>query len=138
MKLQRYVKEFYESLDEGKYIGCKCPKCGSVQFPPVYACNDCGNLETERIEMSGKGTLVDFMRPTGYLDDKFFADFKPYAHCIVELEEGVGINCIVTGITEENAPGLDEKIVNKVPIPVKARTLDRGDYRAFAFELIEE
>jgi uncharacterized OB-fold protein len=138
MELEFYVKDFYAALDEGKYTGCKCPRCNSIQFPPVYVCNECGNLKTERIEMSGNGTLVDFIAPSGWNIDPFFAEFMPYANGIVELEEGVGINCIITGITEDNAALLDEKLANKEPIPVKARTLDRGDYRAFAFELIQE
>lgn len=55
IKLEKVVQTFYEGLEEGKLLGRKCPKCGNVEFPPVYACNACGNYETEWYEISGKG-----------------------------------------------------------------------------------
>lgn len=42
IKLEKVVQTFYEGLEEGKLLGRKCPKCGNVEFPPVYACNACG------------------------------------------------------------------------------------------------
>ena len=45
IKLEKVVQKFYEGLEEGKILGRKCPVCGAVEFPPVYACNTCGNLE---------------------------------------------------------------------------------------------
>ena len=50
IKLEKVVQTFYEGLEEGKLLGRKCPKCGNVEFPPVYACNACGNYETEWYE----------------------------------------------------------------------------------------
>ncbi|CUQ48174.1 Predicted nucleic-acid-binding protein containing a Zn-ribbon [Dorea longicatena] len=47
IKLEKVVEKFYLGLEEGKILGRKCPKCGHVEFPPVYACNNCGNYETE-------------------------------------------------------------------------------------------
>lgn len=47
IKLEKVVEQFYLNLEEGKIMGRKCPKCGNVEFPPVYACNACGSLETE-------------------------------------------------------------------------------------------
>ena len=57
VKLERIVKTYYENLEQGKILGRKCPKCGNVEFPPVYACNACGNLETEWYEISGNATM---------------------------------------------------------------------------------
>ena len=57
IKLEKVVQTFYEGLEEGKLLGRKCPKCGNVEFPPVYACNACGNYETEWYEISGKARL---------------------------------------------------------------------------------
>ena len=42
IKLEKVVQRFYEGLEEGKFLGRKCPVCGNVEFPPVYACNKCG------------------------------------------------------------------------------------------------
>ena len=41
IKLEKVVERFYEGLEEGKILGRKCPECGNVEFPPVYACNEC-------------------------------------------------------------------------------------------------
>ena len=57
IKLEKVVQRFYEGLEEGKFLGRKCPVCGNVEFPPVYACNKCGSYETEWIECSGKGVM---------------------------------------------------------------------------------
>ena len=57
IKLEKVVEKFYLGLEEGKILGRKCPKCGHVEFPPVYACNNCGNYETEWYEISGKAKL---------------------------------------------------------------------------------
>ncbi|MBQ1512098.1 MAG: hypothetical protein IIZ52_01220, partial [Erysipelotrichaceae bacterium] len=43
VKLERLVKRYYEALEEGKVLGRKCPVCGNVEWPPVYACNACGS-----------------------------------------------------------------------------------------------
>lgn len=137
MKLDKYVKDFYEDLANNHFTGCKCPRCGAVQFPPVYVCNECGNLETERFYISGKGTLENFILPDGYMDDIYFAAFKPYAHAVVTIAEGPSLNCIVTGITEENAPLIEEKLNKKEPVKVTARKLDRGDHSTLAFALAE-
>ncbi len=55
IKLEKVAQKFYDGLEEGKFLGRKCPQCGAVEFPPVYACNTCGSLETEWVEVSGKG-----------------------------------------------------------------------------------
>ena len=57
IKLEKVVATFYEKLEEGKIMGRKCPKCGNVEFPPVYACNACGSYETEWYEISGKAKV---------------------------------------------------------------------------------
>ena len=66
IKLEKVVQKFYESLEEGKILGRKCPACGAVEFPPVYACNTCGNLETEWVEISGKGVMKSIVMPAGH------------------------------------------------------------------------
>ena len=30
IKLERVVKTYYETLEQGKVLGRKCPKCGNV------------------------------------------------------------------------------------------------------------
>ena len=63
IKLEKVTQTFYENLEQGKIMGRKCPKCGAVEFPPVYACNTCGSLETEWYEISGNAKLHSIVMP---------------------------------------------------------------------------
>ena len=63
IKLEKVTEKFYQSLEEGKILGRKCPKCGAVEFPPVYACNTCGNYETEWYEISGNAKMHSIVMP---------------------------------------------------------------------------
>ena len=33
IKLEKVVEKFYQGLEEGKFLGRKCPACGAVEFP---------------------------------------------------------------------------------------------------------
>ena len=87
IKLERVVKTYYETLEQGKVLGRKCPKCGNVEWPPVYACNACGSYETEWCEMSGKGVIVELYMPS-QLTAK--PGYKPYER---SEERRVGKEC---------------------------------------------
>lgn len=43
------------TLSRGRHLAAAAPKCGSMEWPPVYACNVCEHTETE-----WKGTIVAF------------------------------------------------------------------------------
>ena len=70
IKLEKVVEKFYLGLEEGKILGRKCPKCGHVEFPPVYACNECGNYETEWYEISGKATISHLLSNANLSDSR--------------------------------------------------------------------
>ena len=76
IKLEKVVEKFYLGLEEGKILGRKCPKCGNVEFPPVYACNACGNYETEWVEISGKAKLHSIVLPVPYLQNLNIRNLK--------------------------------------------------------------
>ena len=57
VKLEKVVEKFYEGLEEGKFLGRKCTECGAVEFPPVYACNTCGCMDMEWVEIDRIGEL---------------------------------------------------------------------------------
>lgn len=52
IKMERIVKTYYDALAEGKILGRKCPVCGHIEYPPYLACNECGNLDTEWIDLT--------------------------------------------------------------------------------------
>ncbi|MEI3339784.1 MAG: zinc ribbon domain-containing protein [Eubacterium sp.] len=101
IKLEKVVQTYYEALEEGKILGRKCPKCGNVEFPPVYACNECGSLETEWYEISGKAKLHSIVLPAALSSKPEYKELGKYAYGEVELEEGSRFNAVVRGINKE-------------------------------------
>lgn len=125
IKLERLVKRYYEGLEEGKILARKCPECGAVEWPPVYACNECGCKETEWIELSGKATVKELYVPTVMSRKKEFDDLKPYAYAWIELEEGTERNIMLRGIKGKNA----EYVRSHLPYPCHLEIVQRDGYK---------
>lgn len=139
MELEKIVVRFYDELENGHFMGRKCPECGAVSFPPYIACNACGCPKTEWYEISSKAEMYDFIMPIGVSDDAELTDLKPYAHGCVRIEEGVEIQAPVVGVTDDMAPGLEARIRNGETIPVHPVGVERaGGYKTLAFALDEE
>ncbi|MBE5970413.1 MAG: acyl carrier protein [Lachnospiraceae bacterium] len=52
IEMERIVKKYYDALEEGKVLGRKCTACGHIEYPPYLACNECGNLDTEWVDLT--------------------------------------------------------------------------------------
>ena len=136
IKLEKVVEKFYQGLEEGKFLGRKCPVCGAVEFPPVYACNTCGNLETEWVEISGKGKMKSIVMPAALSTKPEYAQMGAFAYGEVEIEEGACFNAVVKGITKKKRKEIMEN--GKLPVPVHAETFQRDGYKTVVFVLDEE
>ena len=79
IKLERVVRTYYESLDKGIVLGRKCPVCGNVEWPPVYACNACGSYVTEWVQLSGRAKVIELYVPTAMTSKPAYKDLEPYA-----------------------------------------------------------
>ncbi len=135
IKLEKIVEKFYLSLEEGKIMGRKCPKCGHVEFPPVYACNECGNYETEWVELSGKAKLHSIVLPAALSSKPEYKKMGKYAYGEVEIEEGTRLNAVVRGISKKNRAELTEKL----PLNIHASIIDRdGGFKTVVFDLDDE
>ena len=136
VKLERLVRTYYETLEEGKVLGRKCPVCGNVEWPPVYACNACGSTETEWVEMSGKGELQTLIMPTVMSFKPALKDLEPYAYGAVKCAEGPERNVMVLGVTRQNEPYIREHL----PYPVHMQIVQRNGYKTavFAVDPIDE
>lgn len=135
IKLEKVVEKFYEGLEEGKILGRKCPKCGHVEFPPVYACNECGNYETEWYEISGKAKMHSIVMPAALSSKPEYKKLGKYAYGEVEIEEGTRLNAVVRGVTKKNRATLTEKL----PVNCHAAIFEReGGYKTVVFDLDEE
>jgi len=134
IKLEKVVATYYENLENGKILGRKCPKCGNVEFPPVYACNACGNYETEWYEISGKAKMHSIVMPAALSSKPEYKNIGKYAYGEVELEEGTRLNAVVRGITKKKRAELQDKL----PVPCHAVIFQReGGFKTVIFELDE-
>ena len=131
VKLERLVKTYYDSLEQGKILGRKCPKCGAVEWPPVYACNTCGSLETEWVEMSGKGELQMLIMPTVMSFKPALKDLEPYAYGAVKTAEGPERNVMILGVTKQNEAYIREHM----PYPVHMQIVQRDGYKTAVFAI---
>jgi uncharacterized OB-fold protein len=51
---------FLTSIEQGRIVGERCPKCTKVYVPPRGACSMCGVATLEGVELDGKGTLTTY------------------------------------------------------------------------------
>ncbi len=134
IKLEKVVATFYEKLEEGKIMGRKCPKCGNVEFPPVYACNACGNYETEWYEISGKAKIHSIVLPAALSSKPEYKNFGKFAYGEIELEEGSRLNGVILGVNKKKRKELQDKL----PVSCHAVIIDREiGVKSVAFELDE-
>lgn len=129
IKYERVVKRWYEALEDGKFLGTVCERCGACEFPPLFSCNTCGGHDMRWVEMSGEATLESFV-----LNGPMSADYgEPYALGYVRVKEGAVFTAIVFGITKRNAPEVDKLL----PAPLKMETFQRDGYKTVAFRLVK-
>ena len=135
IKLEKVVEKFYLGLEEGKILGRKCPKCGHVEFPPVYACNNCGNYETEWYEISGKAKLHSIVLPAALSTKPEYKKLGKFCYGEVEIEEGTRLNAVVRGVSRKNRAELEAKL----PVNVHAAIVERDNgVKTVVFDLDEE
>lgn len=136
IKLEKVVQKFYDGLEEGRILGRKCPKCGAVEFPPVYACNTCGSLETEWVELSGKAVMKSIVLPAALSSKPEYKKLGKFAYGEIELEEGACFNGAVKGINKKKRQEIMD--TGKLPVPVHAEIFQRDGYKTVVFALDEE
>ena len=134
VKLEKVVEKFYEGLEDGKFLGRKCKECGAVEFPPVYACNTCGCMDMEWVEISGKAVMKSIVMPAALSSKPEYSQMGPIAYGEVEIEEGASFNAVVKGINKKNR----KELLEKLPVPVHAEIFQRDGYKTVVFALDEE
>ncbi len=126
-------EEFQKNLAQGKFIGLKCDKCGTVTFPPMAICHKCCSSSVSPITLSGKGKIRTFtvirVAPEGKK--------PPYIIGMVELEEGPCAIGNIIGIDPENA-GMElmgKEVVLGTQV-VKGDVYSLGDAHVLTFTLL--
>ena len=133
-KIEKGGEKFYEGLEEGKFLGRKCKECGAVEFPPVYACNTCGCMDMEWVEISGKAVMKSIVMPAALSSKPEYSQMGPIAYGEVEIEEGASFNAVVKGINKKKR----KELLEKLPVPVHAEIFQRDGYKTVVFALDEE
>ena len=134
VKLEKVVEKFYEGLEEGKFLGRKCTECGAVECPPVYACNTCGCMDMEWVEISGKAVMKSIVMPAALSSKPEYSQMGQIAYGEVQIEEGASFNAVVKGINKKKR----KELLDKLPVPVHAEIFQRDGYKTVVFALDEE
>ncbi|ACP56361.1 Zn-ribbon domain-containing OB-fold protein [Saccharolobus islandicus] len=83
------IFKFFEGLREGKILATKCPKCGSIYFPPQDDCPKCKISNLEWIEMPKEGEIVAYtvvnVKPPS------FSHYQDYIVGIARMSNGVNV-----------------------------------------------
>ena len=129
------VKMFYDGLDEGKFLGMKCAKCGNIEFPLYAACNQCGDIgNNEIVELSGEVTVNEVYTILPAYTPPHMAPYAPIFAAGVKLAEGPERACLIFGITTETYPQYRDNGPFKAKLVVMP-SAQGLDYNSFAVSL---
>lgn len=92
------IDQFYKYLAEGKLMAGKCTHCGKIHLPPRPLCDKCFHQTFTWLEIAGKGKLLTYT--IIHVAPKQFQDQAPYAVGIVQLENGLKLPGMITGVTQ--------------------------------------
>ncbi|MEJ5327036.1 MAG: Zn-ribbon domain-containing OB-fold protein [Candidatus Bathyarchaeia archaeon] len=93
------IEQFYKFLSQGKLMAGECMRCGKIHLPPRPLCDNCHSQEFTWTEISGKGTLATFT--VIHIAPQQFQALAPYAIGIVQLENGLKLPGMITGVPHD-------------------------------------
>jgi hypothetical protein len=93
------IEQFYKFMSQGKLMAGRCSKCGKTHLPPRPICDNCYGQEFTWVEVSGKGKLLTYT--VIHVAPPQFQALTPYAVGIVELESGLKLPGMISGISAE-------------------------------------
>lgn len=93
------IEQFYKFMTEGKLMAGRCSKCGKTHLPLRPICDNCYSQEFTWVEVSGKGKLLTYT--VIHVAPPQFQALIPYSVGIVELESGLKLPGMISGISTE-------------------------------------
>jgi uncharacterized OB-fold protein len=93
------IEQFYKHLAQGKLMAGKCTRCGKIHLPPRPLCDNCFGQEFTWIEIQGKGKLLTYS--VIHIAPAQFQQLAPYAVGIVQLENGLKLPGMISGVTQK-------------------------------------
>jgi uncharacterized protein len=104
---------FWDGVGQGRLLMPKCSHCGRLQHPPSPMCPNCGSLEWDAQEMSGRGTVHSWIVSQHPTDP----DDQPRIVALVALDEGMRL---VSNLAEVQPAD----VTNDMPVEVAFMDVD--------------
>jgi len=82
-------RPYFEAAAQGRLVLRRCSNDQLLRFPPGITCPWCNSLESEWVEVSGRGTIHSYEIVAQAIQPGF-ADWVPYPVVLVELDEQRG------------------------------------------------
>lgn len=117
MKVEAYVKTFYENTAEGKLLGQKCNRCGVYKLFPMPVCSNCHSTDLSWVELKKEGKLLLFT--VSYHPPERFAHLTPCVIGFIHLLEGPAYFGLVEGIDVKNVEAEFARLPRVVDIETK-------------------
>ncbi len=93
------IEQFYKFLSQEKLMASKCQKCGKIHLPPRPVCDNCYGQDFVWVEVSGKGRLLTYT--IIHVAPPQFQSLSPYTVGIVQLENGLNLPGMISGVAED-------------------------------------
>ena len=126
MNDKSYSAAYNEALSRGNLVGSRCLSCSRLFLPPHPFCPNCHADSLELVKMKGTGKIVACtVIKFGLLKTTGQKSGKQQAYCcgIIELDEGVRITALITGID----PDKPEDIAFNTPVTVEFITYGNAE-----------
>lgn len=91
------IESFYEFVKQGRIMGAKCQKCGTLLVPPKPMCPKCFSKDMKWEEIQKRGKLLTYT--VIHVSTKKFQALTPYAVGIIELEGGAQLPGMIKEIS---------------------------------------
>ncbi|RJP31233.1 MAG: Zn-ribbon domain-containing OB-fold protein [Actinobacteria bacterium] len=111
-------------LDEDKFMGSKCRKCGQLYVPPRHFCLECRSEDMEWYEMKGEGELAAYTCISigpAFMIEEGYDRKNPYCTGVVTLAEGPRIVARIEGVDASDPEAI------KIGTPMTVEFLHRGE-----------
>lgn len=129
--MELVVKTFYDKLEEGIILGRKCKRCGHIEYPPYLACNTCGCLETEWVEMKHEAMCTMLHKEMAiFSEPEFRQNVGDYWVAAVQPE---GSDETGTSLVNIDPARFDEYYA-KLPFPVRPVIVQDVDTKIVLWE----
>lgn len=94
------TEPFWQAARERRLVVQRCIACGRLRWPPEVACYECGSLDHEWAEMSGRATLYTWTVAHPPLLP-YFQQRAPWPIAVVQLDEGPRLVTNITGLAPD-------------------------------------